>query len=384
MFSLLLLYSQTTALLYVVLQFIILSTYILIYKKNLVKKYSIAAIIAFMLFIPQLILLCIQLKNAKLTFWNTPWEWSAYTSLDTCMLDAFIFNLLPFLTSIPSVSIIYMFIISIGFIVYKTITSKDKILAFFIINAIGLMGMFYFLHTVNIITLYCNANYFLLITSLFLICILFALSKINFKVLFLVLMLNLLYSVQAILNYDYFTQANKANFGAISKYIKFHNYNNCLIFIPFGDSLIKKYDKNYKTFGVYTDALFTMPFWQKQANIIFDKDLSNMNLLEKTEFIEDYLLHNRKQVVFKKSYDNQIENLRKNEYFIILLPNRDYVFKKFEFITKNMIKANSKSLLVELQLYNTILRYAGKDSRLKLIKLEGILNYWVIFVFKKV
>lgn len=203
----------------------------------------------------------------------------------------------------------------------------------------------------------------------------------------IILALNIVSAFLTFNNEQYFNKVGEQNFGAISNYIKQNKHDNCLIFNLYGDFLIKKYDKNYKTFGIYSDNLFTMSTWKNTAKLLFDADLSSLNKEKREEEIKKFLFQKEPQENFKKLYNENILKIKKDEYLIVAIPIRSYYnIETFNAIISDSdsYKISSKSLLTEVKIYHDILRLISKDKRLKFDSEAIISQYWKIYIFRKI
>ena len=113
----------------------------------------------------------------------------------------------------------------------------------------------------------------------------------------------------------YYSANHKIAVDELNKYMD----KNIVVFIPYGDELIKKYNDKIQTFDINRDKLFTMKNFQSEFSKLTDEDFQNKTFLQRKAFVRHYL-NNEVQLKFlKKMYKEKISKLKAGDYFIILI-----------------------------------------------------------------
>ena len=178
--NILLLYTQTTGLIFIGVEALLLLLFHIQYYKRCLKIYLKTCAYSLIALIPQMIMFAIQYIHSKQTFWYNPWEWSGIFVKLKCLINNFILILYPFyIKNIPNyVYILVVLILSAG-IFYLAFRHKDRKLLFISLFSVLYSTLYFTLQCMHILTSGCNVNYLLLGLSLFFLAFYFALSKIK-------------------------------------------------------------------------------------------------------------------------------------------------------------------------------------------------------------
>lgn len=386
--NILLLYTQTTGLIFIGVEALLLLLFHIQYYKHYLKIYLKTCAYSLIALIPQILMFAIQYIHSKQTFWHNPWEWSGIFVKLKCLINNFILILYPFyIKNIPNYVYILVVLILFAGIFYLAFRHKDRKLLFISLFSVLYSTLYFTLQCMHILTSGCNVNYLLLGLSLFFLAFYFALSKIKKIFIISFIIFNTFITLPALSSNYYKIKLNKVTFGSISTYILYKKYNNALIFNLYGDDLIKKYSKDFNTFGLNADKMFTMKNWENEFSKISNVDLANYSQKQRYEYILNILNEDVVGSNLSTLYNNKIESLDLNSYFIVISPkNRVIHSSVIKSIVNNELdyKYNSKSLLMVAKLNNDILKLVYSDSRMNLIEQKLLFGNWYIFVFKKV
>lgn len=386
--STLLIYTQTTGVVFVGIGAVVLFlTFCLYDKKNLFALFK-SYLVIFLCSIFQFIMLFIQILNTKQTFWLNPWEWSGKIVYRKYVLNYIHNVILPF--NSYYISLFMLSFILITFIIYQIYRSykeNDKQLLY-LSSFFGLyIFIYYLLQKFDIITSGKNVNYFIFHQILFFFVVYIAIAKVRKRFLVVFLILNMMVTKSILNNPNYIFKNKKIPMGIVSVYINKNHFDNCMVFNLYGDDIIKKYAPNYKYFGLDADKMFTQINWQNEIKKVYEADFSNMSINDKKEYIKNYIIENDITNNHRKLYNNRLKYLNKGEYFIITCPKSRLYPNSYliDLISQDYaLEYCSLSFLVFSKLTQDTVTLAKNDPNLKFIQGDYIGNDWVIFIFKKV
>lgn len=386
--NVLLLYTQTTGIIFIAIEAIILLIYHLKFFKQHLKRYLFTCLYSLIALIPQFIIFTIQIFNSKQTFWQNPWEWSGAGIGIICFINNFIITICPFdILFIPDWLFLIVICAMFVYIFYFSINKKDKLLFFLTSFLFCYTVLYYSLQSLQLLNAGCNINYIFLGMTLFLLTLFCILENTKPVLITILIVLHFIVSMTVIFTDFYYYKLNRTNFGIVSNYITEKNYENSLVFSLYGDDLIKKYNQNLKTYDINADKMFTMKNWQNEFNKIFDEDLTKYSIDDKTKFVLDFIKNDDITQKFKDLYNEKISKLNKDDYFIVLSPKKRLMHSSIiKSVANNDFdsKHNSKSLLMVCKLNNDILSLAYSDEKLDLVEQNLLHDEWFIFVFKKI
>lgn len=386
--NLALLYTQTTGLIFVSLELLLLGIFLYFDKKSDFKMFIKSTLITLFFYIPQFLMTIIQIYHSKQTFWHSPWEWSSFKYIGDFLMKSLFSTILPFSCEMTPTHIKFIILIIIlSFLFYNFIKANDKPALFVALYFSACTLAFVTLNKLGIITLWCNENYFIIIIALFALCVLFVLSYFEIYFLCIILILQFYYSTATITTPQHVLKLDMVRFARPIKFIEKKHFDKGIIFSFYGDSLIKKYNKNLEPMGLDGDKLFTMYKWQNQAKMLFDVDFKDFSILQKKNYFRVFISNPKPEYALLATYNKAIDKLNKDEYFIILTPANRFISQGFLNSTTSddaLYNFNPKSTMASAKITNDVVKLANSDLRLKKLDVGYSGRDWVIMVYKKV
>ena len=381
--NLLLLYTQTMGSIFVFGEFVSLLIYYYFKNKKLCKTILKVSILNFIFYLTQLYITITQLINSKHTLLESPWEWSIWTKY--AMLTGNLGLIFPFENKLI---LCVLLLFSIVFLFANLIKSKDNHINFSLlffgiyVFLLALSSIFGLIHFNSNILYFSTFNYFLLI-----LCALYVATiktnKTKIKACVLIVL-------SFLLNHNIYEKPGVDDFKYPIEFINNSEYKKSTVFLIRGGQFINKYSNSIKTFDIEADRLFTMKLSQENISNVFDKNIINLSLDDRKKYLKDYLVSSVGTNNLKQYFELNINNLEKNEYFIVIIEMHTHMPEIFDLSIKDkQTVINNKwfplPLMVSSKINYDVLNLANNHKQLKFIqKLTSNNKKWHLYIYQKI
>ncbi len=381
--ELFLLYTLTLGVIFVAVNSVLLFLYLFLKHKNYLKSFLYAHFLFIILYLPQFFITICQIINSRNTLLQNPWDWIYNQDSISSLFKFLTTTFLPFdeMLKFQEISaILYILFLIFAFFIVKKENNKNLnyLYVFNLTYLLILLILTYF----EILTYSSSLNYFY--SNLILqILLLFSVFKHNKIILIALLTIQIYATSQYIQMPSFLLKKEIARFGLPTKYINSFS-NHKLIYAPYGDKLIFKYVQNFTPFKINGDEIFTMPYSKDIGKMIFDDEITNLPLSERIEYLKKYSISKTPSCALLSTYNNAINKLKPNDYFITLINFGRIIDEKLiAFVLDNENEYFPVSSLTVAKITNDINNLAYYDKRLTLLSNDIIDDEWVIQIYRK-
>lgn len=402
----LLIYTLSTGAFFVAIENLVLLVFLIVHKKELIKKFIIAQFATLLVCIPQFMFMLGQYLRGKMAILKA-WE---PMSFDPTLIFEFVsewfsprffwhseeygFEIYNHFYAV--LTLILFFIIASA--LYKLIFSKNKI--FHIYFSIFIIYLAFLLLFCQLKIMPFNYYYTGILAGMFIVTLGYSITEHKQKhaaLLFIgILLFEIYFSFKTYTEFKYIALYRPYGIKIPIEFLKNKKYDeNTILFMPWGGKLMGKYASYIKTNGIYFDDIFLYNL-PKNQSLVLDDDLYALSYEDRLKYIRKYILKKKPSKALENNYENTIESLPVGGHFALVL---DFDFEHYD---REARKAqNSYSYEKGIKLYmlagkiaNDFLNLASQDKRVELIEKQdnpyengfefSPCGTWNIFVFKKI